>query len=109
MNSTTLVVAVGVMFAIGVIIALITVIWLSLRSRRTQELKSKFGPEYRRVARAEGDAAQAEQVLLQREKRVHKLDIKPLTESQKNEFADAWEHAQAEFVDDPTAAVTHAD
>ncbi|HXI61608.1 MAG TPA: hypothetical protein VNF70_02820, partial [Pyrinomonadaceae bacterium] len=36
-------------------------------------------------------------------------DIKPLTETERNEFADAWEHAQSEFVDDPTAAVTHAD
>lgn len=109
MNSSTMAVAVGVFFAIGVLITLIAIIWLSLRSRRTKELKSRFGPEYRRVARTEGDAAQAEQILLQREKRVHKLDIKPLTETQKNEFADAWEHAQAEFVDDPTAAVSHAD
>ena len=109
MNSSTLVIAVAIMFAIGVLIALVTVIWLSVSNRRTKELKSKFGPEYRRVARAEGSAAQAEQILLQREKRLQKLEIKPLTETQKHEFADAWEHAQAEFVDDPTAAVTHAD
>jgi len=61
------------------------------------------------MARAEGDASQAERLLVEREKRVKKLDIQPLTEVQRNEFADAWEHAQAEFVDDPTAAVTHAD
>jgi len=109
MNSSTLVIAVAIMFATGVIITLIAVVWLSISSRRTKELKSRFGPEYRRVAAAEGGAAQAEHILLQREKRVEKLDIKPLTETQKNEFADAWEHAQAEFVDDPTAAVTHAD
>jgi hypothetical protein len=109
MNSSTLVIAIAIMFAIGVLITLITVIWLSVSNRRTKQLKSRFGPEYRRVARSEGSAAQAEQVLLQREKRMEKLDIKPLTEKQKHEFADAWEHAQAEFVDDPTAAVTHAD
>ena len=109
MNSTTIGIAVAVLFAIGVIITLIAVIWLSISSRRTKELKSKFGPEYRRVARTEGNVSQAEHVLLQREKRVQKLEIKPLSENQKNEFADAWEHAQAEFVDDPTAAVTHAD
>ena len=109
MNSSTLVIAVAIMFATGVIITLIAVVWLSISSRRTKELKSRFGPEYRRVAAAEGGFAQAEHILLQREKRVEKLDIKPLTETQKNEFADAWEHAQAEFVDDPTAAVTHAD
>jgi hypothetical protein len=109
MNSTTIAVAIGVFFAMGVIIALVAIIWVSISSRRTQELKSRFGPEYRRVARAEGNAAQAEHVLLRREKRVKQLELKPLTNSQKNEFADMWEHAQAEFVDDPTAAVTHAD
>src|ERR1051326_7430716 len=101
--------AVVIFFAVSVVVAIVAVTWLYSRSRRTKQLQSKFGPEYRRVARAEGDAAQGEQVLLEREKRVKKLDIKPLTEAQREEFADAWEHVQAEFVDDPVAAVTHAD
>jgi hypothetical protein len=102
-------VAVVIFFAVAVLVAIIASIWLYTRSRRTKELRSKFGPEYRRVARAEGDAAQAENILLEREKRVKKLEIKPLSDAQRNQFADEWEHAQAEFVDDPTAAVTHAD
>jgi len=84
-------------------------IWLMMRKRRTSELRSKFGPEYNRMARAEGDAARAEGLLREREKRVRKLDIKPLTTQRRNEFADEWERVQAEFVDDPTAAVVHAD
>ena len=108
MNSTTIV-GVAIFFALAVIVALVALVWLALRNRRTTQLKSRFGPEYRRIARSEGDAAQAENILLAREKRVKKLDIKPLTDSQRNEFADIWEHAQAEFVDDPVAAVTHAD
>ena len=102
-------VAVVIFFAVAVLIAIIASIWLYTRNRRTKELRSKFGPEYRRTARAEGDAAQAESILLEREKRVKKLEIKPLTDEQRNQFADHWEHAQAEFVDDPTGAVTHAD
>jgi hypothetical protein len=78
-------------------------------NKRTKRLRSEFGPEYRRVARAEGDASAAEKVLQERQARVKKLEIKPLSEQQRNEFADAWETAQAEFVDDPTAAVVHAD
>ena len=108
MNSLT-VAAIVIFFALAVLVAITTVVWLSLRNRRTAQLRSKFGPEYRRVARAEGDAAQAESILLAREKRVKRLDLKPLTDTQRNEFADIWEHAQAEFVDDPVAAVTHAD
>jgi hypothetical protein len=107
MNILTLVIL-GFLAA-GVIIAIVAAITLMSRNRRTKELRAKFGPEYKRVARAEGDAARGEQVLQEREKRVKKLDIRPLSAEQRNEFADAWEHAQAEFVDDPTAAVTHAD
>ena len=101
--------AVVIFFAVAVIVAIVAIIWLYARSRRTKELRSKFGPEYRRVARAEGDAGQAESILLAREKRMKKLEIKPLSDAQRNQFADQWEHTQAEFVDDPTAAVTHAD
>jgi len=107
MNILTLVILGFV--AAGVIMAIVAGITLISRNRRTKELRAKFGPEYKRVARAEGDAARGEQVLQEREKRVRKLDIKPLSAEQRNEFADAWEHAQAEFVDDPAAAVTHAD
>ena len=102
-------IAVVAFFAIALIVAVVAAVWLYRTNRRRKHLQSKFGPEYRRMARAEGDAAQADRVLRERERRVDKLDIKPLTETQRNEFADAWEHAQAEFVDDPTAAVAHAD
>jgi hypothetical protein len=107
MNITTVVII--AFFATAVIVAIGVAIWLTTKKRRTKELRSKFGPEYNRMARAEGDAARAEEELLKREKRVKKLDIKPLTTEQRNEFADDWEKAQAEFVDDPTAAVAHAD
>ena len=110
MDTTTIVlIAIGALVAVGIIIAIAVGIWLALRSRQTKELRSQFGPEYKRVARAEGDAARGEKVLQERQARVKKFDIKPLTEQQRNEFADAWEHAQAEFVDDPTAAVASAD
>jgi len=107
MNALTL--GIVAFFAIAIIVAIASSIWLYTSSRRTKELRSKFGPEYRRMAVAEGDAAKAEQVLTEREKRVKKLDIQPLTDRQRNGFADEWEHTQAQFVDDPTAAVTRAD
>lgn len=107
MNITTVVII--AFFASSVVVAIAVAIWLVTRQRRTKDLRSKFGPEYNRMARREGDAARAEDLLLEREKRVRKLDIKPLTTQQQNEFADEWEKVQAEFVDDPTAAVVHAD
>ena len=108
MNSSSII-AIAVFFGLAVLVAVIALVWMAMRNRRSTQLKSRFGPEYRRIAHAEGDAAQAESILLAREKRVKKLDIKPLTDSQRTEFADMWEHAQSEFVDDPVAAVNHAD
>jgi hypothetical protein len=104
-----LTIAVLVFFALAVIVAIAVSVWLYTSKKRTARLRAEFGPEYRRMARAEGDAAAAEKVLQERQARVKKLDIKPLTDEQRNQFADAWESAQAEFVDDPTAAVAHAD
>jgi hypothetical protein len=107
MNPLTI--AIIAFFAIAVIVAIALSVWLYTSNKRSKRLRADFGPEYRRVARAEGDAAAAEKVLQERQARVKKLEIKPLTEEQRNEFAGAWETAQAEFVDDPTAAVAHAD
>jgi hypothetical protein len=107
MNPLTI--AIIAFFAVAVIVAVAISVWLYTSNKRSKRLRAEFGPEYRRMARAEGDAAAAEKVLQERQARVKKLEIKPLTEEQRNEFADAWETAQAEFVDDPTAAVGHAD
>ena len=107
MNVITI--AIIALFAIAIIVAVAASIWLYTSKRRTKELRSKFGPEYRRMAVAEGDANKAEQLLMERAKRVKKLDLKPLTDRQRNDFADEWEHTQAQFVDDPTAAVARAD
>ncbi len=107
MNATTIVII--AFFATAIIMAIAMGIWLFTKNRRTKELRSKFGPEYNRMARSEGDAARAEHLLQERQKRVKKLDITPLTDRQRHDFADKWEHAQARFVDDPAAAVADAD
>src|SRR5207237_8523263 len=107
MNATTIVII--AFFATAIIVAIAMGIWLFTKNRRTKELRSKFGPEYNRMARSEGDAARAEHLLQERQKRVKKLDITPLTERQRHDFADKWEHAQARFVDDPAEAVAGAD
>ena len=108
MDTTTLIIM-GVLFGLGVLGAIGVAIWFYTKTQRTKALRSKFGPEYNRAVRAEGGTGGAEQLLQERQKRVAKLNIKPLTDNQRTEFADAWEHAQAQFVDDPQAAVANAD
>ena len=107
MDTTTLII-IG-LFAVVVLGAVAVAIWFYSKTKRTTELRSKFGPEYNRAVRAEGGTGDAEQLLRERQKRVAKLNIKPLSDAQRTEFADAWEHAQAQFVDDPEAAVANAD
>src|SRR6266536_792969 len=107
MNMITIVMIVFV--ATAVMVAIVMSIWLFTAKKRTKELRAKFGPEYNRMARAEGDTGRAENLLSEREKRVKKLNIRPLTDQERNEFANEWEHVQAKFVDDPAAAVANAD
>ena len=42
-------------FALGIIVAIGVGVWLYASNRRTKQLRAKFGPEYNRMARAEGD------------------------------------------------------
>lgn len=81
-----------------------------MRSRERQRLQKHFGPEYeRQVDEAGGSRAKAEAELLKREKRVQKLDIRPLAPAQRDAFADEWREVQARFVDDPERSIALAD
>jgi hypothetical protein len=79
------------------------------RSRRTAELKSRFGSEYERTVHETGDERKAETVLAARQKRVASYTIKPLPADMRDHFTDTWRKVQAQFVDDPKYAVTRAD
>jgi FtsZ-interacting cell division protein ZipA len=92
-----------------VLIGLIVGVWLAIKAKRTKELRSRFGPEYQRAVRSQGDTGAAEKVLHQREQRVSSLKIVPLDEDQRSRFADKWEREQAHFVDQPREAVEAAD
>lgn len=98
-----------IVLVIVVIAAVAAAIWFYLQKQRTQRLRSTFGPEYARAVRSEGDTRHAEQVLANRQKRVEKLDIKPLSAKQRDDFARQWEKEQAHFVDEPANAVDAAD
>jgi hypothetical protein len=92
-----------------VVIGLAVVAWLVLKTNRTKQLRSRFGPEYENAVRSEGSASAAEKALQARQHRVERLKITPLTPEQRARFADLWEIEQAHFVDEPRAAVDAAD
>lgn len=95
--------------AVIIVAALILAAVFWSRRRRSEHLRDRFGPEYDRAVDAQGDRAKAEAELAQREKRVEKLDIRPLEPAERREFLSRWKDVQARFVDDPPRAVAFAD
>jgi hypothetical protein len=106
MNNTTIITIVGALIAFAAIAA---VVWMFLQKTQSEKLRSRFGPEYDRVAEVEGGRGRAEKTLHEREKRVGRLNIIPLSPKDRNRFAGAWKQEQVGFVDDPPSAVANAD
>lgn len=77
--------------------------------RRSDHLRERFGPEYERQVQELGSRSKAEADLAEREKRVGKLTIQPLSPADQDRFLDRWTKVQATFVDDPERSVDYAD
>jgi len=103
MDATLIIVAVVI-----IAILVVAVWWYSMR-QRSAKLQEKFGPEYGRTVAEKGDTRKAEDELTDRQKRVSKLEIRPLAADERRRFNDEWQAVQARFVDDPSAAVRDAD
>jgi hypothetical protein len=73
------------------------------------KLRERFGPEYDRVVKQQGDPRKAEGVLEFREKRREKFTIRPLAAADRSSFALGWNEVQSRFVDDPRGSVTVAE
>jgi hypothetical protein len=80
-----------------------------LRERRSRRLRSHFGPEYDRAVRESGSRSKAEEVLVERQRRLEKLNIRPLSPEERDRFASQWHDTQARFVDDPAGSIRQAD
>jgi type II secretory pathway pseudopilin PulG len=102
---------------ITVVIAVVALLFLAIvvavmrqrHRRRTENLRTRFGPEYELALREYGSRAKAERALLDRVYRVDRMPLRPLTNEERNGFFDDWETVQARFVDHPRGAVIEAD
>lgn len=92
-----------------VVLVVLVVIYLSMKKRRSQELRERFGPEYDRVLKKEGEVRLAENVLQIRANRRDKLKLHPLTAGAHSDFSQRWMTVQTKFVDDPKGSVMQAD
>jgi len=106
MGTTTLIIIASV-----IVIAIVAFAAMgSLRKRRTEKLRTKFGgAEYDRALQEVDSRRKAEAGLDKRTDRVESLNIRPLGTADRARFVEAWSRVQARFVDGPGGAVTEAD
>jgi hypothetical protein len=96
---------VAIVVVVIIVAALIAVGALAARRRRLQQ---RFGPEYDRAVEGSDSRFKAEAELAEREKRVKRLDIRPLDPAARASYLAQWTTIQQQFVDSPTDAVTAA-
>jgi hypothetical protein len=98
-----------IVLVIALVAAIGAAVWLYMRNRRSEQLQSRFGPEYERTLAERGDQREAERELERRAERVEHLDIRSLTPAERDRYVELWQSAQARFVDDPSGATDEAD
>src|SRR4051794_26938829 len=101
----------GVIVAIVVAVLVVAALalWLMSQKKKDDTLKRDFGPEYEREIARTGSKSDAQKELDERKKRVKSYNIVELAPEDQRRFADEWRTVEAHFVDDPGAAVSHAD
>jgi hypothetical protein len=105
MNSTYFIVAVVlVLVVLGVILGPIFA-----RRKRSEKFHDKFGPEYDRTVQSMGDEKKAQTDLDERQKHVDTLNIRPLSNDERERYQAEWTAVQAKFVDQPGEATIEAD
>jgi len=83
--------------------------WYYYRSRTSENLKERFGPEYENTVRQLKSQDRAEAELKERQKRVSKYKIVVLPRAERDKYREVWRGVQGEFVDQPEKAVSDAD
>ena len=103
--SVSTVITVIVVAAVVVVVLLAIAAW---RTRRTQSLRKRFGPEYDRTVEGADKRRQAERDLRERAKRRDQLEIRDLSPAAATRYQEQWLTVQQQFVDAPAQSVHDA-
>jgi len=98
-----------ILFGVAVLVLGGFAAWLIYRRSQTQRLRDRFGPEYNRTVDDLKSRTKAETNLKEREKRVERLQIVPLSPSDFARFDQAWKTLQGGFIDNPRGTLVQAD
>lgn len=106
MNTTSIMI-----IAIVLVLVIIGALLVSAftRRRRAERLQDHFGPEYDHTVQAIGDEKKAQIELEERQKHVEALDIRPLSDIERERYQADWTAVQSKFVDEPGQAIVDAD
>jgi predicted nucleic acid-binding protein len=92
-----------------VLVLVVLAVFAARQKSRKERAKEHFGSEYDRTVAERGSEHKAVSELREREERREKMDIRPLEPASAERYAESWQRAQAEFVDDPAGAIRRAD
>lgn len=95
----------AIVILIVVIVVLIVAAAVAAAAQQRRRLQQRFGPEYDRAVGAHDSRIKAEAELTQRQRRVRQLDLRPLSEQARDQYAARWTDLQEQFVDAPQDAV----
>src|SRR5262252_289751 len=104
-----------VMSTLQIVVLLLVLVLLAIAGAvgwqvmRRRSLRQTFGPEYDRAVAEEPSRSAAEHELRERERRHAQLTLRPLNPADRDRFAEQWHAVQAQFVEDPAAAVVAGD
>src|SRR4051794_5481101 len=87
-TATVLILIVGILAVAG----LFFYMW---RQQRSKQLRTRYGPEYQQAVQEYGSRERAEQALVNRQKRMEKIKIQPLSAPERDRFAGEWVKTQA--------------
>jgi hypothetical protein len=105
MNTTyTIIAVVLVLVILGVILGLVF-----SRRQRSKRYSAKFGSEYDRTVKSAGNEKKAQTEMDERQKHVDSLNVRPLSDSERERYLAEWKAVQAKFVDQPGQATVEAD
>jgi hypothetical protein len=98
-----------VLIGIAAVVVVAIGVWPLTAQQRRRKLRERFGPEYDRAVESADSRREAEAELREREEHRARLQIRPLTPAARDRYSKSWREVQAEFVDQPAAAVQAAD
>jgi len=105
MNTTYFLIAVVLILVImGIIMGPIFA-----RRKRSQRFQNKYGPGYDRTVKTMGNEKKAQTEMDERQKHVDTLNIRPLSDSERERYLADWTKIQAKFIDQPGQATVEAD